>query len=353
MEEQKKYNYGIDIIRIIAMMLVVVVHSTTFNNWISSEVSIVNFFVGAGRFLAFTCVPLFIVLTGYLTKNKTPNAKYYKKIIRVLLEYLICSVLIGIFKIFYLNQEFTIWTFCKGILYFNLADYSWYINMYIGLFLLAPFFNILYNNLANFKIKTLLIIILVTVFALPGTTKIFSWNYWTVGYPIMYYFIGCYLKDVNLEFKRKNLYMFLALIFLIGVETLITIFQVDFIVTQNYENVFCVFVTVLLFLLLKDLFVIRKNKVVKLCRAIANVSLSFFLLSCIFDNIFSIEVFYKLKLVSFAERLPHLFYTVPLTIVGSIILALIVHFVTGLISKIIDKLITKVFCKKKENLSQE
>ena len=69
----------------------------------------------------------------------------------------------------------------------------------------------------------------------------------------------------------------------------------------------------------------------------------------IFDKIFTIEVFEKANLFTFAERLPHLFYIVPLTILGSIILAMIVHCLSGAISKLVYKIMDKVILKKKED----
>ena len=341
----KEYNYGLDIIRIIAMILVVTVHSTTFNNWaeIKHDVNIINFLVTAVRFLSYTCVPLFIMLTGYLCKDKQPNKQYYKKIIRIIIEYLICSIIICLFKIYFLDMKFTFLEFLKQIITFNMADYSWYINMYIGLFLLIPFFNILYNNIPSQLQKTLLIIFLIVIFSLTSTCLPFSWNYWVTAYPLMYYFMGCYLRDIKLHINKY--WLIPIMLFMVIIEAILSMFNVTFFTIENHSNIFCVVICFCIFMLFYNNFVSKQNLLIKYIRKISNTSLSFFLLSFVFDELFKVLIFKRLQLNNFYDKLPHLLYIVPITIILSILSA----FIVGLMSKYIIKVL-KIFTNKFLNL---
>ena len=97
------------------------------------------------RTLFMICVPLFIIVTGYLMKDKKLSKKYYfSGGIRVLLIYLLDSVLFLSYNAIYNNGEFNIKYIIKSILSFDIG-YAWYIEMYFGLFLLIPFISFEYN----------------------------------------------------------------------------------------------------------------------------------------------------------------------------------------------------------------
>lgn len=86
-----------------------------------------------------TGVPLFIMMTGYLNANKTVGRKYYRGIGRVLIAYLFFSLLTLCFKRFYLVEDISLRSMIEQILNFSAIPYAWYIEMWIGLFLLTPF----------------------------------------------------------------------------------------------------------------------------------------------------------------------------------------------------------------------
>lgn len=339
-QKSKKHILGLDIIRILAMILVVSVHATTFNHWadIRHDISLINFIATFGRYLSFACVPLFIVLTGFLSKEKTISRNYYQKIIRVLLEFTLSSILVGLFRIFYLDEVFSFSSFLKSLTTFSLAPYAWYINMYVGLFLFAPFLNLCYNSLPSKTMKTFFLAILVGILSLPSTIEFCAWNYWIVAYPIMFYFIGCYLKEFDLTIKKP--YLILLLLITILCSTMISMFDIPFLKVENHNNIFCVITTVLIFKLLQSIdfkkYNIATNITTRMIRTISNASMSFFLVSYIFDQFFERKIFIAKGLTTFYDKFPHLFYTVPVTIVLSIILAVFVNYITKLFIKLWD-----------------
>ena len=96
--------------------------------------------------------------------------------------------------------------------------------MYIGLFLLIPFLNIIYNNLKSQKHKQILVWTLFCLTILPSMFNIFNFEtshwwavpsssdifskivpaWWINFYPITYYFVGCYLREYGLKIKTKT-----------------------------------------------------------------------------------------------------------------------------------------------------
>ena len=145
---KKPYGIGLDVVRIIAMFLVLMVHSTTTYGFVEEGVnSFVSVLVGAGRYLSYSCVAIFIILTGYLYCNKKPTVKYYVKLVKILIEFFLCAIIIAIFNKLYLGSKTDLSTILYRMFMFSFPDFSWYIRMYIGLFLIAPFK--LYYSRAN------------------------------------------------------------------------------------------------------------------------------------------------------------------------------------------------------------
>lgn len=134
----------LDIIRIFALFCVICVHFLLNSGFYDTEVSGIKMYcLILSRSLFIICVPLFLILTGYLMNRKTISKKYYRGISRTLIIYIICSIIYSIFLKFYLKEEMTIKIFIERLLNFTGTEYAWYIEMYIGLFLLIPFLNII------------------------------------------------------------------------------------------------------------------------------------------------------------------------------------------------------------------
>lgn len=220
---EKKRNINLDIIRVLAVFLVVNVHFCL-------NISFGKLPAGGGayyllltsRTFSMICVPLFMLMSGYLMKNKRLEKAYYKGILRVLWLYLLAAIACILFRVYYMGQSYNFIESVIAVLDFTGANYAWYVEMYIGLFLLIPFLNICYNSLDTRKKKLWLIITMIILTVAPTVFNIFnfehwSWwldpasnrdharlfpDWWTGLYPVTYYFIGCYLKDYPIRLKR-------------------------------------------------------------------------------------------------------------------------------------------------------
>ena len=332
----RKYCYGLDIIRVIAMFLVISVHATTFYGFESQGVySHAAFFVGMSRFISYACVPLFIMLTGYLNSNQTPSLKFYVKIIRILIEFFICGVVIFIFNRVYLKSEYSFLEFVSDMIDLSYPQYSWYIAMYVGLFLIAPFFNYIIKAI-NGKQKIMFSIILLLVFSMPNIT-----DWWISAYPIMYYFFGAFIKDIKFRIKR----IWLILIILACSATQVLVFMYPIIPRygpSNHMNLGCVIITTAIFLLFKDLCgESRKTPVTKALRTVANASLSTYLVSEIFESL-TAEYFNALQLTLFSEKLPYLIYLTPIKFILSVMCGILINISASYIFKGCSALVSKI-----------
>lgn len=228
-------NTAIDVIRCFAFFSVVSVHFFSYIGFydeiIAKEMLLMTFM----RSFFTICVPLFLMISGYLTHSKTVSKSYYKKLIYTLSIYLLASLFCCLFKIFYLKENMSGVDFIAGFFNFSHDPYSWYVEMYIGLFLLCPFLNRLYMGLDSKKEKQILIITLLLLTALPQVTNIFfpdtAWllnpasshnyiavlpAYWVNFYPITYYFIGSYLREYKINLRCRTLLLISVAIFIVN-----------------------------------------------------------------------------------------------------------------------------------------
>lgn len=219
-------NIGLDLTRILAFLSVIGVHFFLNTDFYKIPVRGKRMLILAIIRTGFmVCVPLFLLLTGYLVsaKNVPLEAKslkkYYKKIIPILLSYALAMALI--FAIFRLNGDgsYTLQKLVFGILGYK--EYSWYVNLYIGLFLLSPFLVNIWTSIKDKKTHLILLAVFClltvgpTVFNVNDLTSfkaIFSAyddnrinhllpGWWYNIYPLTYFFLGAYLRTY-VDFKK-------------------------------------------------------------------------------------------------------------------------------------------------------
>lgn len=123
------------------------------------------------------------------------------------------------------GDVFDLKSFILGTLDFTGSNYSWYIEMYIGLFLLAPFLNLAYGKLKSKKQKQVLLVTAVFLTIIPSLFNIFNFgsldwwtnptssdefqklvpSWWQGFYPVAYYFVGCYIREYGLKMKTRTM----------------------------------------------------------------------------------------------------------------------------------------------------
>lgn len=298
-----KRKIGLDLLRTFAILFVVGVHFFYHTEFYRVPVTGKNMMVQVALKWFFTmCVPLFIMLTGYLQTEKKPESKYFKKLIPILGVYLFYSILSIIMRITYLNEDKSILSWIKAILIFDADKYSWYVNMYIGLFLLTPFLNLIHKGLNNAKDYKMFLLILVFLTGFPAffnslatQTSVFKAmsfsDWWTKIYPVTYYFIGAYIKKYPIKLNKKVAAISLGLV--IVLQTMLTVFyssnKIFVNVIGDYGSILIVAEAVLFFLLFYD-FEIGNSHIKGLLGTISVLSLDIYLCSYISDKLVYIFV---------------------------------------------------------------
>lgn len=213
-KEKKKRILGLDVIRMLAIFFVFVTHAITYRGVLNAEqLSFKWTIYMIIRFLAMAGVPLFLLLTGYLNNKSEASKKYYKGIIPILISYIVISVIEIVVTNIYNHTSIDFGQSLISILNFTANGYAWYFEMYIGLFLLIPFLNKLYNAIENKKEKIILILSLAFLTFVPQIVKSFKaydmWlditpDYWQIIYPITYFYIGKFIHEFKPNLKLTN-----------------------------------------------------------------------------------------------------------------------------------------------------
>ncbi|MDD2409899.1 MAG: acyltransferase family protein [Bacilli bacterium] len=311
MKDVNKRNINIDFIRVVAVFFVISVHFFMNVNYYGEIFAGKRMFIFTClRTLSMVCVPLFLLLTGYLMKDKTLSKKYYKGIINILEIFLLSSILCILFNMYHFDVEITLKSAVLSILDYTGGPYSWYIEMYIGLFLLIPFLNIIWKNLESKKQKKILIITLIILTVLPTLFNIYDWKtpgfflnptlsttyqpllpkWWINIYPITYYFIGSYINEYNVKIdKNKNLFLLFLFILIFSIFNFYRNYNhsFDYGIYTSWNSFENVIISVLVFIFLLNLKLTKLNLFFKkIIIKIAELSLGTYLLSYIADKLF-------------------------------------------------------------------
>lgn len=336
--EATKRNINLDIIRCIAVLSVLSVHfflnSGYYNEIIIGEKMYVATIVRQGLMI---CVPLFMMLTGYLMNKKRLTIGYFKGIKKVGVLYILCTICILLYKIFFLKETITILGAVFNITSFQ--QYSWYVEMYIGFYFLIPFLNILYHNLGSKKEKGILLWVLFFITALPSMINtmipienaILMPDYWVELYPFFYYYLGTYLSEYGSEIKLSmpiNLALIIITMVASGSYTFWKSYNTLFVHGSwcDYGAFLNVILTVLVFV-----FVLRMNInylpkwLERSIQKISEVSLSIYLLSWIFDN-YAYSIL-KGKIENVRGRFVYIFIMVLFVFGCSFVLACLIHYI--------------------------
>ena len=355
-------NTAMDIIRIVAAFTVLSVHFFLHNGFYSQTVEGVPMYIMVlMRTLFSVCVPLFMILTGYLMSHKTLSRKYYSGISKTLIIFVLATLACMIFKTIHDNEHFTLKSFVLGTLDFTGANYSWYIEMYIGLFLLIPFLNLAYNKLKNKRQKQVLVLTLVFLTIIPTVFNIFNFDnpawwsdpktsdtfaklipsWWMGIYPITYYFTGCYIREYGIKLKtRSTLVLFLLAILIFGTFNYYRSYGTTFKSgTYVYWYGFEPYVlSVLLFVMLSRIKTENMNEKVKFVLwKVSDLALGIYLISYIFDML--VYPVLNAKINPMTDRLPFYFVAVPIVFVCSMLASAIMNVVAKYIHLLFKKLV--------------
>lgn len=335
---------GLDIIRCFAIFSVIAGHFFVLNTPFRETIFDASGMFGQGLvYLLFnaTGVPLFIMMTGYLNAHKVEcNRKYYKGMKRVLISYLLFSIITILFRKYYLHEDFSWIQWGLKILDFSAIPYGWYIEMWIGLYLLTPFLNLLYKAIPTQKQKLILLVTLYTLTALPDLLNRYGLHlvpgFWQSVFPLTYFFIGRYIQEYEPKLKGKKIAV--AIIAILAICTINPVFTMLFAkehtmiqIAGGSNGVFGTIVAVQTFILLYKID-IRNVWTKKVLTRISLLSLDMYLCCYIFDKIFY-PYFIDRYFVDQAQFGIYFFVIVPLVFVASLLAAQVKEWIFLLFSR--------------------
>ncbi|WP_242491867.1 acyltransferase [Miniphocaeibacter massiliensis] len=345
---QKKRDLNLDLVKCVAVFFVLCVHFFLKIKFYTIPIKGVPMYIMVTlRTIFIVCVPLFIISTGYLMSKKQLNRKYYSGIFNILFIYVFASLICISYKIHILNESFNFGKIIKQILNYSASPYAWYVEMYISLFLLIPFLNILYNNLKNKKHKICLIITLFVIVSLPSLLNAYSIkiipDWWKNIWPLLYYFIGCYIREYQVKIKLKLSFLIYFLILIISsLYNIIINYEIPF-PSLSYNGFYGwqpVFSSIILFVILKNINLKNIPKLLKsFITKVSSLSLGIYLTSWIGDNLIYTILNKEVPLIT--DRL----YYFPIIIISVFTLSMIISWIITSISSFLAKYLTLLLTK--------
>lgn len=360
-----KRNTALDITRITAMLSVISIHfflnSGFYDNPILSRAMLFPVIL---RTALTVCVPLFIMLSGYLLNRKTLSIKYYSGISKTLGIYVLTALSCMLYKNIRHGVPFTPRTIVFGILDFTGANYSWYIEMYIGLFLMIPFLNLMYHGLETKKKKGILVLTLFALTTLPSLLNIYNFetpgwfqtpslsesyqaivpDWWINSYPITYYMMGAYLKEYPVHLKKRYHLLLIA-----GAVLLFGLFNYyrcvgGYFCWGEYTDWYGICTLILSFLVFSFL-TIRNTSTFpiwskKFLAHISDLCLGAYLISYVWD-----DFFYGFLWKFVPEFSQKFHYFLPMVLIVAVF-SLLSSWILNLIYRLIESTIQKIFSKR-------
>lgn len=348
----KKRYFGPDLVRAVACLFVLGVHFYLYTGFYDRPYQGTAMMISVPiRMALMTCVPLFMMLTGYLCVHKKWSWSYYKGFISVLLSYVLCGIVCVVFMHFNEGTPMGPLSIARRLLDFTAVPYGWYVEMYLGLFLIIPLVNGGWNALPKGGKKALAISLLI-MGILPNVTN-YTYqllpDFWLSIYPLAYYVCGAWLREYPIKIKSRWL-----ILGWIGFSLAVCPLQYHLFKEANFtfsptNYFYSLFVFGATFCLFAALVRVKGDKMprpLKWCtQRVARLSFCIYMLSYIGDAI----IYPRL-----CEMVPHfetrLIFHVPavlINLVFSAVLAWIVEKLSGVILKLVP-IIEKRFSREKE-----
>ncbi len=350
MKERASRQSNIELLRIIATCMVIVLHYNAVSNGGFSNVpdgSIGQFILVLFESISICAVNLFVIITGYFL-CKTNERDFLKPL------GLVAQVVI--FGLLFFSQIRIVIPASANIdvLFEFLFSSNWYVYVFLALYLISPFINVMWERLNNSGKRILLLFSIVLFTIYPTLIDIVK--YWSgrqlngsstiglegsqAGYTIVnfvvLYLIGASIRDKVSVAPKKGKILFSYLICLClnmawayadGIREGKNIYDT---IAWNYSNPLVIAQAALLFMLFKDINI--KNN--KLINTLAGASFTVYILHLRFIGLFAIDKYVQGN---------------PVRMIGHIIVCVIVlylvctilYFVYSLVSKPVSKFISK------------
>lgn len=257
-----KRETGIELLRIVCMIMIVFLHLLSFTGLLSAyrDLSLKSIFVWGLEALCFVAVNCYVLISSYFSIDKKFSVK---RIIKLWIQVSFYSILIFFIMLFIFKINFSKLDLLKSIFPILFKNY-WFPTIYIGLCIFSPFLNIFIKNISKNQYKFLLIITIfmfcIWPFIIQSSTNLEFGGAYSITWFINLYLIAGYLKlhfNKN-KIKNKNyllVYIFSSFLLLILFNFInyfnIPYFSSDFF--YSYHFILVLIASVSLFMFFKNL----------------------------------------------------------------------------------------------------
>lgn len=209
----KERNVGIDLLRIIAMLFVVIIHVLAQGGVMSmaSDTSHLHYYsLKFIQTLGYCAVPVYAIISGYVGVGKKWKPS---NLLNLLFTALFYTVIFSVFFYLLKPQTIGLGKMVKAMI----PDY-WYLACYCGLFMFMPLLNKALETMSQRSLLYLLLIIFVTysctspLFVAIGRDPLRLHEGFSVLWLITLYLVGGYLKLYGFTMNNKKAKMFILFI---------------------------------------------------------------------------------------------------------------------------------------------
>lgn len=211
---ENTHNYGIDLLRILSMLFVVILHILLHGNALLPQIStfVSDYILWGWEAIAFCATNIFAMISGYVSIYSNFKISRW---IRIWLQVFFYSVLISLIMYLVKSPEIQISTLIRAF-FPVLSGQYWYFTSYTGMFFLIPILNLCIKKMPRTGLKVALLLI---VF---GAQFVFKSEFWGINngcstlWLCIMYVLGGYIRYYNVDkrIKIKKAIILLILVYL-------------------------------------------------------------------------------------------------------------------------------------------
>ena len=189
-----KRESGADVYRIMGLLFVNMLHACLYNGfYYAPQQGVAMWAANSVRWLTYGCNAMFMLLTGYLKTTSPYGRRYYKSLVAVLVGYVLTCLISYPIRYYFVGERDGIRVWLERFISFS--NYAWYVEMYIGLFLISPLVNLALDKLEDHRKQWFLAIsILVITVGHSATKHNLLPDYCGSFYPLALYTLGAVIR---------------------------------------------------------------------------------------------------------------------------------------------------------------
>lgn len=291
---QLKRNLSLDLLRIIAMLMVIILHLLGKGSALNSNIVMINNISWLLESFCIVAVNIFVLISGYFLYDSKFS---WKKVINLWSSVLFYSIIFLILFLF-IGQDVSKHEILFSILPIITKQNYWFVTCYILMYIFSPFLNFCIskiNKIQHFGLSLILFVVFVVLgLILPPESLLDSTGGYGIVWFVILYIYATYLRKYNTKKGKNNIiYIFMYIIFCVCNFLLYLFFKKYNILYCDrlywYNSILVLFSSISIFLFFKNINI--NSKIIN--RLIYFISPLTFGVYLIHENIFVRKVLYN------------------------------------------------------------